>query len=261
MTTIALVADDVRAAPCVPRASASSSVVRASESASPDAATVRSDSAANGARSIGPGMSTAAAIANAQNGTAFRASVHRVPPRAIETTRQRNASPSRPKRTMRDSTEKPSGFLIGCMRPHAAVAASVITMIVALRRSPPISRSSVTSKSETPNSISIVGSTGSGSRPAVNTLASDASAVNVTASTKQRDAMSSATAPLDRTLQLRLMQDAHDDAARREVREHLGARTRDRDREHAVVRASQREHGHREAAEDLRRHDDERRAP
>src|SRR6185503_3317702 len=158
-------------------------------------------------------------------------------------------------------TENPSGFRIGCMSPQAAVAASVITMIVALRRSPPISRSSVTRRSETPNSMSVVGNAGSGSRPTVKMCASDARAVNVTASTKQRDAMRRATAPLDRTLQLRLMEDAHDDSARREVREHLGARTDDRHREHAVVRASQREHGHREAAEDLRRHDDERRAP
>src|SRR4051812_1559099 len=260
-TAIALVADEVRIAPCVPRVSASSSVVRASDRARPDAATVRRARLANGVRSIGPGMSTAAAIASAENGTALRASVQRVPPRAMETTRQRNASPSRPNITMRERTEKPSGSRIRSDRPQAAAAARVMTMIVALRRSPPISRRTVARSSPVPKRMKDVDSTGSGSRPTVNTCARAASAVKVTASTKQRAPMRSASAPLDRTPQLRVMERVDRHAARDEMCRHVPARWHDAEREHTVVRTPESEDRAREPGEDLRRHDDERRTP
>ena len=89
MTTVALVADEVRIEPAVPRASASSSVERASDRARPDAATTSRASPANGVRSIVPGPSTAMPMAIAASGIALRASVHRVAPRAIDTMRQR----------------------------------------------------------------------------------------------------------------------------------------------------------------------------
>src|SRR5258706_6742979 len=111
-------------------------------------------------------------------------------------------------------------------------------MTVALRRSLPASRRTVTKSRPAPKSPSVVGSRGSGSRPDAPAWPSAASAPKVTASTKQRAPTRSATAALDRTGQLRRVKHVDDDAARGEMRDDLWRRRRDAHRKHAVVRAA-----------------------
>src|SRR5258706_3631766 len=260
-TKLTPVADDARALPRVPRASASSSVVRASDRARPESATTRSATTGSGPCSIGPVASAARPTHVPANSRAFRESFQRSAPRAIDRFRQRNASAMSANATMRDSTARPSGSRAGRTRPHSTPAASVTMRIVVPRRSLFTSRWIVTSSRPMPNSPSVQGTIGGGRVPVVKTGAIAAMHVNATASTKQRAPMRIATAPLARTTQLSRVKDVEDDAAPAKVRGELGIDRRDAHSEHAVMRAPQCEHRAGETGRDLRRDHDQRRAP
>ena len=68
-----------------------------------------------------------------------------------------------------------------------------------------------------PKSTIVHGTIGSGAMPVVNTWARAAMVVNATASTKQRAPMSTATAALPRTSQLRLVQHVEHDTTRAQM--------------------------------------------
>src|SRR5438105_8483723 len=260
-TKLTPVADDARAAPRVPRARASSSVVRASERASPESATTSSARTASGPWSIGPDASAASPTQAPAKSNALRESLQRTAPRAMDRLRHRKPSAISPNATIRERTASPSGSRAGIARPHTAPAASVTTRIVVPRRSLLTSRWMVTRRMPTPNSTSVHGTTARGRVPVVATCASAAIIVNATASTKQRAPMRIATAALPRTAELPGMQHVEDDAARAEMRGHRAVRGRDAHAQDPVMRAAEREHRARQAGGDLRRDHDERRAP
>src|SRR5712692_632004 len=260
-TKLTPTADDARAVPRVPRESASSSVVRASDRPSADTITSASARNASAPRSIGPGASAVTMSATDAKTAPSRTSGQRVPARATVRFRHRNASAMSPNRTARDSTASPSGRLARSSMPQTTPPASVTTRIVALRRSAPRSRCSVTRASPMPKSASVVATSGTGSVPVVMTCASAANIANATASAKQRAATTVANDPLDRTAHLLRPQNVEHHAPRPQMRGDVLGDRMHAHAEDAVMRAAEREHRPGEAAGDLRCHDDERRAP
>src|SRR5437899_1790331 len=214
-----------------------------------------------GPRSSEVGRTAAIARAVAANGAAFRASLHRTPPRASETTRQRYISASIANAITRPPQPTTSSRCAGRTMARTTPMRRVVTTIAVPRFSDLISRSAATSTRVVPTSPRVAGVRASGAAPP---------AVCATAS-RHANAMASMTArvtrrvaiarELDRRTPLQGCERVARDAVHEEVRTDHGRDLIGTDDEDAMVRAAERDRGTSEAVADARRHGHERRAP